>query len=312
MITYVKHSDIDFTKWDDCINASPNGLIYALSWYLNTVAGEWDALVEDDYQSIFPLFPKRKVGISYSFNPKWTQQLGLFSKDLITAEKSYEFLNYAIKQVRWFDMNLNSLQKLPDNHKLNIRENNNFVLNVLQPYEQIYASYSENHRRNLKKGLRGMNITSSLNHEEIIRLFRNNRGKTIHLLNDESYAMLSRLIYQSITRNMVEITGLYDDTNTLVGGTIIFIFKGRAILIFSGINKTGRALSAMHFLIDDFVQKYQEHDLLLDFEGSNNENLARFYRGFGAVNSPYFSVAHNRLPIPSCLVQMMRSKKQQA
>ncbi len=40
-----------------------NGLIYAKSWYLDIVADQWDALVENDYEKIFPLVHRKKYGI---------------------------------------------------------------------------------------------------------------------------------------------------------------------------------------------------------------------------------------------------------
>ena len=48
MIKYLQHGEINKEKWDDCINLSPRGLVYALSWYLDAVHPGWEALVEND------------------------------------------------------------------------------------------------------------------------------------------------------------------------------------------------------------------------------------------------------------------------
>lgn len=81
MITYLTHNQIDKQRWDDCIKQSPNGNVYALSWYLDIVHPRWEALVEDDYVSVMPLTGNRKCGISYPFQPFFVQQLGVFSKE---------------------------------------------------------------------------------------------------------------------------------------------------------------------------------------------------------------------------------------
>ena len=70
-ITYVKRDDIDTAKWDSCIARSVNGIVYAYSWYLDIVAENWDALIGDDYQAVFPLPHNVKYGISYIY-----QQIG--------------------------------------------------------------------------------------------------------------------------------------------------------------------------------------------------------------------------------------------
>ena len=37
------------------------------------------------------------------------------------------------------------------------------------------------------------------------------------------------------------------------------------------------------FLINEYIKKYQKTSKILDFDGSMNENIARFYAGFGAT-----------------------------
>ncbi len=54
MIKYVSHEVIDREKWDKCIDNSTNGLVYAYSWYLDLICDEWNALIENDYESVFP------------------------------------------------------------------------------------------------------------------------------------------------------------------------------------------------------------------------------------------------------------------
>ncbi|OIP03307.1 MAG: hypothetical protein AUJ97_04685 [Bacteroidetes bacterium CG2_30_32_10] len=60
-IRYLKHKEIDKDKWDNCIEKAFNGIIYAYSWYLDIVSENWDALIEDDYKTVFPLTQKKKI-----------------------------------------------------------------------------------------------------------------------------------------------------------------------------------------------------------------------------------------------------------
>jgi hypothetical protein len=54
-IRYLKRNEIDTIQWDNCIHNAPNGLIYARSFYLDTMAENWSALVAGDYQYVMPM-----------------------------------------------------------------------------------------------------------------------------------------------------------------------------------------------------------------------------------------------------------------
>ena len=41
--------------YDKCIGDSPNGLIYALSWYMDIVSPGWEILTTEDHSSVMPL-----------------------------------------------------------------------------------------------------------------------------------------------------------------------------------------------------------------------------------------------------------------
>ena len=80
MIRYLTHNQIDTQRWDECIAQSPDGLVYAWSWYLDVVHPDWEALVEDDYGAVMPLTGNKKFGINYLFQPFFTQKFGVFGK----------------------------------------------------------------------------------------------------------------------------------------------------------------------------------------------------------------------------------------
>ena len=44
----------------------------------------------------------------------------------------------------------------------------------------------------------------------------------------------------------------------------------------------------MFMIINELIKENAGKDILLDFEGSQIEGIARFYKGFGAINQPYY------------------------
>ena len=103
-IRYFKHKEIDKEKWDTCIDNASNSLIYAFSWYLDIVSPNWEALIAGDYHLVMPLPAKRKYGINYLFQPKYTQQLGVFGVEP-SIEPVSDFISKIPKKFIFVDLN---------------------------------------------------------------------------------------------------------------------------------------------------------------------------------------------------------------
>jgi len=122
-IEYIQYRNINFHKWDECVSRSLNGLVYAYSWYLDIVAGEWDALVADDYSIIFPLVKGSKYGIPYLYQPYFTQQLGVFSPIKVDSQTTKLFTDSIPAKFKYRIINFNSF-----NHTLAYRRNITIIL----------------------------------------------------------------------------------------------------------------------------------------------------------------------------------------
>jgi len=298
MIEYIPHNNIDTDKWDDSVAQALNKSIYAYSWYLDLVCDKWDALVQDDYKTIMPLPANTKMGISYLFQPDFTQQLGIISKTTISSNTMNNFLAAIPKKFKIVEINLNK-SNIPNKNNPAFISNANYELDLNKSYIEIYPSYSSNLKRNLKKAEKN-NITTiqNIKPDEIINLFKENRGKKIKTLTDKSYQRLSRLIYVLIHRGQAQIWGSYNDTNELIAGAFFIKNGDNWVFLFSGTSEKARKNSAMPFLIDTFIKNNANSKAILDFEGSNDKNLARFYKSFGAKRTTYYGYRQNNLPFP--------------
>lgn len=297
-INYLSHNQIDKTAWDRCIAKAVNGKIYGYSWYLDVVCEQWDALVMEEYKAVFPLPFKEKFGISFLYQPFFTQQLGIFSTRHLTPEVVNNFLEAIPKKFIFGQLNLNKLNE-PLVKRWEISQQVNHELDLIEDYEKIYAGYSENTRRNINKARKHKLIISpGVKPEEIVTLFRGNRGKYIPHLKDNNYKRLLRLIYQCQHNGKAMMYGVYDEQNTLCAGAVMVFSHHKVVFLFSAISETGRKQGAMFRLIDEFIRERSGNHLTLDFEGSNDVSLARFYKGFGATRLYYPAIQFNRMPFP--------------
>src|SRR4051812_43547186 len=105
-IRYIAHADLDRNKWDQCVNDSPNGLIYAYSFYLDKMSSHWAALVDGDYTSIMPLTWKTRAGIHYLYHPAFPPNLGVFAKKM-DAQMARSFIDAIPNRFRLIEINVN-------------------------------------------------------------------------------------------------------------------------------------------------------------------------------------------------------------
>ena len=134
--------------------------------------------------------------------------------------------------------------------------------------------------------------------EIIINLFRKNKGKEITKWKDSHYSLLKHLMYSLIYKGRGAAYGVFTEHNDLSAGAFFVRSKDRLIFLFSGSDEVARENAAMTFLLDAVIQEHASRQIVLDFEGSNNENLARFYKGFGAKEIMYPGLVYNKLPFP--------------
>lgn len=296
MIRFVKYEDIDKSRWDECIEKAINGKIYGYSWYLDIVCREWNALIEDNYEAVFPLPSGRKFLIQYIYQPFFTQQLGVFSRKHLTSAVVRDFFDCIPKQFRYIDLNLNTLNK-PDNLNCKIIPQLNHELDLIFPYPYLLKNYSQNTRRNIKRALQSeIALSSSATPDEVVLLFRQNRGKDLKHLSNDEYKILLRIIYACIHRGIVDVRGAYSEHNELCAGAVFVSSHEKAIFLFSAVNTEARTNGAMSLIIDQFIKQNAGRQITLDFEGSNDPDLARFYKSFGATMLTYPKIISSKFP----------------
>ncbi len=295
MIRLLKHNEINKRRWDDCINKSFNGNVYALSWYLDIVHPNWNALIENDYERVMPLTNSKKFGLSYMFQPFFVQQLGVFSTSQLSQEDVANFIKAIPQQYLLTQYRLNSYNKVDYDSDI-IAKHRNVELDLIYDYQYLYNNYNNNTKRNLAKAeAAGLSINNNINPEIIINLFRNNRGKDVKHWKDKEYNRLLELINIAISQECCFTIGINDLDNNTIAGAVFMHSHDRIIFLFSGSDEAHKDKHALTMLLDNVIREFSETQYTLDFEGSDNDGLARFYKGFGGAEVFYPEVKYNNL-----------------
>ena len=291
MISYLTHDSIDKTRWDECIARAKNGNVYAWSWYLDIVHPEWEALVEvvdDNYLTVMPITRKRKCFVNYLCQPFFAQQLGVFSVEPLIQTKVLEFLRAIPAKYRLVEIRLNEGNPLDDTCK-GIAFHRNHLLDLNNKYESLFSNYHENILRNLKKSLKcNLRFEKDGSIQKVINLFRADRGASIAHWGDAEYERLALLSDRAISSsNAFVCTIKKTDNEDVICGALFMKSHQRITFLFSGNSAAGKETHAMCFLIDQVIREFAGQPLIFDFEGSDDDNLARFYQGFGSVPVTY-------------------------
>jgi hypothetical protein len=289
--TYKINSEIDRKKWDETISMAENGTIYALSAYLDIVSPDWSAFIAGDYETVFPLPVKQRTGVLYVMHPIFNQQLGLFSQKSATEADWKIVLRALKKKFSLALLNISLVQpEIVKDAGFRYFVHNNYVLDMSSEYGQIRSGYSTNLKRNLQKA-DGYDpeIRKSNDSGLLIQLFKENKGQEIPFLNDQRYLILNRLITQMCAHELGKIEFVYHE-NEAVAGIFWAEWKNTSVFLFSAVSEKGKQLNAMPFLIDNYIIRNAGKIKRIDFEGSDNESIARFYRGFGAELYQYITI----------------------
>ncbi|MEY3450316.1 MAG: hypothetical protein RL711_141 [Bacteroidota bacterium] len=244
-IKIIKHTDIDFQKWDYAMAKACNSLVYGYSWYLNIVSPEWMGIVLNDYEAVMPITVHKKWGISYVSQPFCTQQLGLFASNEATIQSHLpEVITLLKAKFRYISIQLNYLNKLQNTNTLK----NNFELSLAKPYAALYQHYSHGLKDNLRKAKKqAYAVEPTTHYQVIIDFFIQEKGAAYTHIKAEHYAILSEICRQAQAKNLLTCTLIRDQHQQIVA-TALFIEHAQRIIFL-----TVKAKNTVPFLLSSTI-----------------------------------------------------------
>jgi hypothetical protein len=301
MIVYHKNNEIDREQWDNCIRNSPGVRPYAYSWYLDIMAPGWQALVDDDYDSVFPVPGFSRFGIQYIATPVFLQQLGAFSPDKPASEAIGEFLDYMPDFFKLIDL---CVEQKIDTGGYKVTEKANFVLDLSEPYETLYDNFSNHCRRNIELSIKkNPELVSDITPDEIINLFILNKGKDIRGIKIRDYQRLKDLMNFCIKNKKGRIIGVRATRKRLVFGVFLVEIHGSKTILFVVNTLQSRERRIGYFVVNELIRNYSSTRTILDFAGSSIPSVASFMESFGCEKIPFYRIYRNKLFWP---VRMMK------
>lgn len=288
---YVQWKDIDPTKWDGFIETFPRVHFYFLHGYLSSIC-RWDAIIQMDaqgnYRMVLPLPFKQKLFWKFLYRPFFCQQLGVLSsvelspleltqlEQLLHQKFSFGMMAWRVDGYSW--------------STLGSQRGINLVLDLKKPYPELKLLFNKNRKRQLGK-LAKVAIQTSFSDDLsalplIITNVREALGdkigevKAVHF---ENFVVALRRIKHQVK---CEVVSACMDQKELGAGVYVE-YKGRCVYILGYSLPEAEKLGVSTHIMNEMIRKKSGQNLLLDFEGSGVEGVARFYKSFGAFEENY-------------------------
>jgi len=302
-LRYFAHSEIDKKKWDRCIHQSSQGLVYALSFYLDIVSPNWSAIIEendDAYLAVMPLPKKRKYRIIFLQQPIFCQQLGVFSvENEVLSPKLDAFMAFVVKKYK-FASHYHFHTKVQVGNIADVMTIHFHTHHIALScsYTTIYQNYSADRKLNLKRAVRAnLQIIESEDIEPLIQMFEKDIAHKISGgVAENAYDILRKLYKALHTRNLCKLFYTRNQEGQIGAGGLFVFYQHQIIYLFNAAYNTHRKENGRTLLIDHILKNYARNSYTFDFESPEIELISHFYQSFGAEVIPYSKVSYNHLP----------------
>lgn len=300
----------------------PSIPLFSQAWWLDAVAGEnWDVVVAKKGNQIvgaLPYLKRRRLVFTILAQPEMTQSLGPWIRptnksypkqlayekdilgDLADALPAYDFYSQS-----WHCGSGNWLPFYWRGFEQTTRYT--YRLANIGDHENLWKGLQQNIRGDIRKARERyqLEVRAAKDLDEYIALDRltyERQGKVPPYSRD----FLASIDNSATARNARDCLVAVDPEGRPHAGAYIVRHGDTAYYLMGGGDPELRSSGATSLVLWEAICRQPDDVNIFDFEGSMIEPIERFFRAFGAVQTPYFEVAHSRSRLFS-MIKMVRS-----
>ena len=263
-IRFVAQDDIDRLKWDSCVHYSSNANVFAYSWFLNNVSKDWDALVEGDYESVFPLtWQLDRLNRAVLRQPMLIRELGIFSIHMLSPRRMNAFLNKIPTKYQSIQIFLNERNTFKTNEHYDWNDQKNHQLLLTDVYEVLQSQYEPSLRDILIAQQDDFIPISNIKPETLAAFYKKHTKDRYRL--EKVFHAIQRITYNAMHRGIGFATGITDLKGNLLAANFFIYSHGKALSLLPVQSPEGKEKNALSMLFDRFIQSHAGRPLILDF-----------------------------------------------
>ncbi|MDR2121077.1 MAG: GNAT family N-acetyltransferase [Tannerella sp.] len=287
--------------------------IFSQDWWLDATCGEtnWDVLLIEKNGRILAAWPLYMPLRGVVTMPPYTQTMGIWfappsgndtkygtmleqrqtlCKQLIEKLDARSFLqNFNHSFTDWLPFYWNGYGQTT---------RYTYLLGNLKNSELLWNGMNRNMRRNIHAARECAHITvrQGVPADDLLRLQAQTFERQ-NKRNGQDPHVLRRLVHVCRRRGQGEIWGGYDRQERLHATAFVVYQQSAAYYIAGGGDPALRRSCAHSLVLWEAIRFAAAHSETFDFEGSMLPGVERFFREFGAVQTPYFAISKGKLSL---------------
>ncbi|MDR3252832.1 MAG: GNAT family N-acetyltransferase [Tannerella sp.] len=286
--------------------------VFSQDWWLDAVYGgdRWDVLLVEKNGRVAAAWPLYMPLHGVVTMPPYTQSMGIWiaplsddtkyssaleqrqslCKQLIERLHARVFMqNFAYSFTDWLPF-----------YWADYRQTTRYtyILPDLSDLGALWEGMSQNTRRNIKRAQDEAHISvrQDVGIDDFLRV-QEQTFERQNIRNKQSVHVLRRLIEAAVSRGQGALFGGYDPEGRLHAAAFVVWQPSSAYYIAGGGDPALRRSGAHSLVLWEAVRHASAYSKVFDFEGSMLPGVERFFREFGARQTPYFTISKGQMSI---------------
>jgi hypothetical protein len=296
-------------KYCSLCRTEPSIPVFSQDWWLDIVCGEekWDVILKEEKGRLIASMPLYLPIPHVVSMPPFTQTMGPWFMPVTEDTKYSTALTQRQEAGKMLASGLNKYSAFLQNFHYTVTDwlpfywegyrqttRYTYLLGDIKHTERLWENMSPHTRRHINKAKEKHRITTrrGVSAEELLRVHRLTFGR--QGLKPRHTAVLERLINACLDRRQGDVWGGYDSENRLHAAAFVVWQDSSAYYIAGGADPALRDSGAHALVLWQAIRDVSQYTSLFDFEGSMLPGVERFFRDFGATQTPYFTISKGK------------------
>ncbi len=284
-IRLLKQEEIERDRWNGCVHYAHNGNLFGYKWFLDQVAKDWDALVEDEYHSVFPLVYRNKnLNRRSLYQPALMREMGIYSVRALSSARIKAFLEAIPSEYKKIDIRVSRKNYFTGNGGYSFSRLSNHMLDLNPGYEDLSDQFSSFLFSKLDQAqTAGLLPLSGPKPEKLAKFIKQYRPEI------DEFALM-RVMYNLLHRGWGFASVVHDSDGNWLAVDFFAYSHGKAMSLAFTESPEGKALGAGAFLYNLFLRSHASRPLVLDFNTADST----FPDQFGASEVPFYRLEQDK------------------